>query len=132
LDQFALAAQVCKVDAEEGIVFGWAIISTENGQPYVDLQNDYVPEASVLKAAAKFAAGARVAKDTHEGAQAGTVDFIWPMTADIAKALGISTPRTGLLIGMRPSPEMLAKFKSGELTGFSIGGRGRRKEIELP
>lgn len=131
-DQFQVSAKVCKVDAELGLVFGWALVCTEGGKPYVDLQNDYVPETTMLKAAAGFAAGARVAKDMHEGSQTGTIDFIFPLTADIAKALGLQSERTGMLIGMRPGPEALAKFQSGEYTGFSIGGTGRRKEIEIP
>jgi hypothetical protein len=127
---FQLSAEVCKVDESEGLVFGWALVCLENGKPHVDLQGDHVPEATMLKAAAKFASGARVAKEMHEGAPAGTVEFIWPLTADIAKACGLETKRTGLLIGMRPAPEMLAKFKSGEYRGFSIGGRGKRRQVE--
>ena len=130
--QFEISAKVCKVDADLGIVFGWALVCTEDGKPYVDLQDDYVPEATMLKAAAGFAAGARVAKDRHEGAPTGSIDFIFPLTADITKALGLQSNRTGLLIGMRPGPESLAKFQSGEYTGFSIGGSGRRKDIEIP
>lgn len=129
-DAFQLAAQVCKVDDALGVVFGWAIVCEENGRPYVDLQGDHVGEATMLKAAAAFADGARVAKEMHEGAPVGTVLFVWPMTADIAKAVGVQTQRTGLLIGMRPAPETMAKFRSGEFTGFSIGGRGTRRKVK--
>jgi hypothetical protein len=49
--------------------------------------------------------------------------FAFPMTTDIAKAFGVETKTTGLMIGLKPDNNaMLAKFKSGELTGFSIGG----------
>ena len=44
------------------------------------------------------------------------------LSREIAKALDITTKRTGLLVGLRPDAAMLAKFKSGELSGFSIGG----------
>ena len=44
------------------------------------------------------------------------------MTEDITKALGIEVKKTGLIIAIRPDPQMLEKFKSGELKGFSIGG----------
>lgn len=131
MDKFELSAKVSKVDDSLGIVFGWAIVCTEKGAPYVDLQDDNISEASMLKAAAKFAAGARVAKEMHAGGPVGTILFVYPLTAEIAKAHGIQTERTGMLIGMQPdSPEVLAKFKSGEYTGFSIGGTGRRRRVE--
>lgn len=127
---FELKCEVAKVDDSLGIVFGWGIICSENGEPYIDLQEDHIREPNMLKAAAKFADGDRVAKEMHQGGPAGTVLFVYPLTAEIAKSLGLETKRTGMLVGMRPVPEMLAKFKSGELRGFSIGGRGTRRRVE--
>jgi hypothetical protein len=37
--------------------------------------------------------------------------------------LDITVKQTGLLVAMKPSPEVMKKFESGEYTGFSIGGR---------
>ena len=101
---------------------GYAIISTENGEPYYDLQGDHIPEESMLKAAVDFAENSRVASEMHTGESRGTVLFTWPLTGEIAKSFGIQTERTGLLIAMKPDTDMLAKFQSGELKGFSIGG----------
>jgi hypothetical protein len=40
-----------------------------------------------------------------------------------AKAFGVETKTTGLMIAIKPdSDDMLAKFRDGTLTGFSIGG----------
>ena len=110
-------------------MFGWAIVCEEDGRPYVDLQEDHVGHATMLKAATAFADGARIAKDMHEGGPAGTVLFVWPLTPEIAKSFDIVTKRTGLMVGMRPTTEVLAKFRSGEYTGFSIGGRGKRRRV---
>ena len=129
-EQFQVTAEVRKVDEQLGVVFGWGLVCTESGEPYVDLQDDHIPESTMLKAAVGFADGARVAKEMHGGPQIGTVVFVWPMTADIAKAIGVQTERTGMLIGMRPNAEVMAKFKSGEYRGFSIGGRGKRRRVE--
>lgn len=116
-------AQVAKVDSELGIVFGYAIICTKNGEKYFDTQGDHIPESSMLKAVAKYADGPRLAKDMHEGESIGTVIFTFPLTSDIAKALEIDVAKTGLIIGMKPQDDaVLAKYKSGEYTGFSIGG----------
>ena len=111
-----------KVDETLGLVFGYAIICKENGEPYFDVQNDHIPEDAMLKAASDFMQSGRVAKEMHQGDEIGSVVFAFPLTEDIAKSLGISTPRTGLLIAMKPAADVLEKFVSGEYTGFSIGG----------
>ena len=67
----------------------------------------------------------------HAGEQQGTVVFAFPLTSDIAKSLGISTGQTGLIVGMKPEPALLAKYMSGEYSGFSIGGsRIKDEEVE--
>ena len=49
--------------------------------------------------------------------------FALPLDESIAKGLGLQLGDfEGLVIGMKPEPDMLAKFESGELTGFSLGG----------
>ena len=35
-ESYERAVEVCKVDAELGIVFGWGIISKQDGEPYYD------------------------------------------------------------------------------------------------
>lgn len=119
---FDRKAQVVKVDANLGLVFGFAIVSTSDGQPYFDKQGDHIPEDAMLKAAADFMEHSRIAKEMHAGDQKGSVVFAFPLTADIAASLGIVTKQTGLLIAMKPNADVLAKFQSGEYTGFSIGG----------
>lgn len=118
-----------KVDKKLGIVFGWGVIATENGQPYFDTQGDHTPDESLLEASADFMLGDRVAGDSHMKDEQGnlitkgTVVFAWPMTKDIAEAFGYPAARTGLMVGLKPSdPEILTKFENGEYTGFSIGG----------
>lgn len=122
-------AEVAKVDADLGLVFGFAMVCLEKGERHFDLQGDHIPEDVMLKAAADFMESDRIAGDMHVkgddglAVQKGQVVFAFPMTSDIAKALGITTEKTGLLIAMKPSdPAILAKFKDGSYTGFSIGG----------
>lgn len=121
-NQFINKAQVVKVDSDLGLVFGFAIVSTADGQPYYDVQGDYIPEDAMLKAATDFMENSRIAKEMHQGDAKGSVVFAFPLTAEIAKSLGITTQKTGLLIAMKPTPEVLTKFKDGSYTGFSIGG----------
>jgi hypothetical protein len=124
MNKFETGAEVCKVDEALGLVFGYAIVSKVDGEPYYDLHGDHIPEDAMLEAATDFMLNSRVAKEMHEGEKAGEVVFAFPMTEDISKSLDIDPKRTGLLIAMKPSdPTTLEKFASGEYTGFSIGGQ---------
>lgn len=127
-DTFSKQCDVIGVNEELGLVFGFAVICKQHGEDYYDTQEDHVTEPALLEAATDFAKSQRVSTDLHarvDGSpvQDGQVVFLFPLISDIAKALDITTPMTGLLIGMQPSPEVLAKFKDGTYTGFSIGGR---------
>jgi hypothetical protein len=121
-------ASVVKVDEALGLVFGFAIVCKEAGEPYFDTQSDHIPEDAMLKASTEFMLESRVSGDMHARAD-GQVVFAFPLTEEVAKALDITTKRTGLLIAMKPSPAVFEKFKKGEYTGFSIGGS--RGEDEL-
>ena len=121
---FRTGTKILKVDTELGLVFGYAIVCKKNGEDYFDLQGDHIPEASMLEAALDFAENSQVAKEMHDDAERGTTPFLFPMTTEIAKAYGVEDiPQTGLMFAMKPDDAMLEKFKSGELTGFSIGGK---------
>jgi len=124
--------KVEKVDDDLGLVLGFAIVCKEDGEDYFDLQGDHIPEASMLKAATDFMKNSRLARDMHQkGDESGQVVFAFPLTTEIAEALGIVTKKTGLIIAMQPDAEMLAKFKDGTYTGFSIGGqRVEDEEVE--
>lgn len=118
-----LGARVVKVDEGHGLVFGYAIVCRKDGEDYFDLQDDHIPEDAMLDAAVGFMAGARTAKEMHDGDPIGSIVFAMPLTTDIAKAFGIETRTTGLMIAMKPSdPAVLAKFKDGTYSGFSMGG----------
>ncbi len=116
--------EVFKVDEDLGLVFGWGIISTIDGEMYWDSQEDHIPEETMLKSVTDFMIAGNVAKEMHTGDGKGVVLFSWPLTTEIAKAMDIQSKYTGWMIAMKPhTEEILQKFKSGEYTGFSIGGR---------
>ena len=126
-ERFQVTSDICKVDDNLGLVFGWAIVCKQNGIDYFDTQGDHIPESAMLEAATDFMLHSRVARDMHKADEEplpGSIVFAFPMTTDVAKAFNFPTEQTGLLIAMKPEdPEVLAKFQSGEYTGFSIGGR---------
>lgn len=135
-------ARVMKVDEGLGLVFGWAIVCTENGEPYFDLNVDRegthkgkkvpenIPEDVMLKSALDFSQESECpGNEMHAGADKGRHVFLFPMTGDIAKALGIETTKTGLLVCYKPPADVLAKYVSGEYTGFSIQGFHENSEL---
>lgn len=135
-----LAARVTKVDSNLGLVFGWAIVCKIAGEPYFDLNIDrdtgkrvpeHIPENAMLKASTDFMLNSRVGNEMHDGPDTGTYVFAWPLTEEIAKAMGIQTNQTGLMIAYKPTPEVLKKFQDGTYRGFSIeGSRVHSTEIE--
>jgi hypothetical protein len=77
----------------------------------------------MLKAAAGFMETPdRPGNEMHAGPETGSFVFAFPLTADVAKAMGIETERTGLMVGYKPSPDVLAKFRDGTYSGFSVEG----------
>lgn len=134
---FETTAEVLKVDEELGIVFGWGIVCTEKGERYFDLQGDHITEEAMLKATSDFmyelrAAGEMHARDKDGNAvHKGVIVHSMPLTAELAKSFGLTTKKTGWLIGMKPDADMLEKFKDGTYKGFSIGGsRGQDEEVD--
>ncbi len=127
--------RIAKVDEQLGIVFGYAIVCKVNGEPYYDLNIDlsgkhvgqrvpeHIPEETMLKAATEFMQTARPGNEMHSGTDKGIFVCAFPLTTDIAKAMGIKTNVTGLIVGFKPPPDMLEKFKNGTYKGFSIEGR---------
>lgn len=128
-------ARVIKIDEELGLVFGWAIICKIDGEDYYDKNIDrdgpfkgervpeHIPESTMLKAASSFMETARPGNEMHSGPDRGQHVFAFPLTTEIAKALGIKTKTTGLLVAYKPPSDVLEKFKDGTYTGFSIEGQ---------
>lgn len=123
--------QVAKVDEDQRLVFGFAQICKIDGEEYYDSDNEHFPEAATVKAWADFMDDVRTHKAMHSGGAVGQVTFAFPLVTDIAKAMGITCAKSGVIVGVRVhDDDVLAKFKSGEYTGFSIGGNADFKDID--
>ena len=122
-------ARVVKMDDSLGLVFCWAFTSSVDNAPYFDLQGDAIDE-DFVKAAAEFMEHGGATDEMHDGQPDGRVLFAMPMTPEIAKAFGVVTKTTGLMVALKPSPDVYAKFKSGEYTGVSIAGLGERQAVK--
>lgn len=129
-DDIAATARLKKVNDELGLAFFWAFTSTNaDGSDHYDLQGDHVTE--FIKAAMDYMTETGGAVDVmHDGiAGEDRVVFAMPMDPEIAAAYGMVTKQTGLMVVVKPTEENLAKLKSGELNGVSIGGLGERVPV---
>lgn len=151
-DKIVKVNDVLNVDDEHGLVFGYAIVSKTRDdfagefEDYYDLNIDqdgihkgervpeHITEDAMFKAAVDAAeTGMQMAgNDMHAGPDVGSYYFMLPVTEEMAKALDWQVKKTGLVVGYHPGDEdVLAKFKNGTYTGFSIeGARVEYDEIE--
>jgi hypothetical protein len=136
----ALPAAVIKVDEEQHMVYGWASVVTEKGQPVIDLQDDVIMPDTMAKAATEFMLDVRKALVMHARNPSGGIDddmikgivvHSLPLTVDLAKSLGIHTEREGWIVGMKiQDPTTWQLVKEGKLKAFSIGGSSDRVKME--
>ena len=132
-----MEVQVCKLNEELRVAYGWAFTSKTREDyesdwvPYIDLQNDEIPEDVAELAAKGFAESSRVAKEMHQGDQIGEVIFVFPLTEENAEAMDIQATKSGVMVGMRvDDDEVWEKFTTGEYRAFSIGGMASSERVE--
>lgn len=129
-DDITATARLAKVNDELGLAFFWAFTSTnKDGSDHYDLQGDQVTE--FIKAAMDYMTETGGAVDIMHNGVAGDdrVVFAMPMDPEIGAAYGYVGKQTGLMVAVKPTAENLAKLKSGELNGVSIGGLGERVPV---
>ena len=121
--------QILKTDEEQRMVYGWASVVTEKGEPVVDRQGDVIEPDTLVHAVNKFMEHIRVGKEMHKGDQIGAVIHSRPVTKEIGESLGIQSDREGWIVAFKVYDEdVWAKVKSGELAAFSIGGRAIKED----
>lgn len=139
LQALTSSTDLLKVDSELGVVFGYAIVCREkdaegNWQDHFDTQGHHIPESEMLTASVEFAQQQAIqkaaSKDMHEGEVVQDVVQMLAVTEELAKALDWDIKKTGLVIALKPTAEVLEMYKSGERTGFSMGGSGHLIEVK--
>lgn len=136
----ATYSKICKVDRRRGIVIGYGLVCKERGadgemHAYFDRDRhgpEHVTEDAAFDASLDFAKSDRVLGLMHEDEpgdmakreiKRGTVVEQFFIDEDIAKSLGMTIERSGIIIGVKPDdPRVLDDFENGKLTGFSIRG----------
>jgi len=125
-----IEGKILKTDDEQRMVYGWASVVTEKGEPVVDRQGDVIEADTLVKAVNEFMEHVRVGKAMHTGEQVGVVVHSLPITKEIGDALGIQSDREGWVVAYKVfDDDVWDMVKSGELAAFSIGGRAMKEEI---
>lgn len=115
---------------DQRMVWGWASVSTVNGELYTDAQGDQLPTHELQKAAHKFMSEARIGKVMHTGRKKGAIVDSIVFTKELQDALGIDLGTEGWFVGYHvEDDDTWARVKKGELASFSIGGVGNRTPI---
>lgn len=129
MDAFEIAAQITKLNEEQQIVYGWASVVTEKGEPVVDSQGDIIDIQDLSKAVHDFMAVSRQGKLMHVGKRVGEIVESLVFTSELQKAMGIDLQKEGWFVGYKVhDPEVWKAVKSGKYKAFSIGGFGEREK----
>lgn len=117
-----------KRDDERQRLYGVALVAD---QP--DRQGDIIADHDLEDAACRAVQKGCVVKIDHAGGAVGRLVASWPLTADIAAALGIERPggKSVWLVGLQiDDAEVWKQVRSGSLGhALSIGGRGQRRAM---
>lgn len=132
VNKSVVETQVLKMDDEQRIVYGWASVVTEDGEPVVDTQGDVITPEEMEKMANDFMLDVRKAKAMHTGGQVGEVIHSIPLTNELMKAFDIYSDREGWLVAFKIyDDDAWEKVRSGEFQALSIGGKaGSREKVE--
>jgi hypothetical protein len=142
LSDYEFVGDISKMDEDKRQVFGWCSLTTVDGKPVVDLQNDYISIEEIEKSAYDYVRSSRKGGDMHARVGADPVhtsDMIESVivTPEKLRKMGvpeesISKVHTGWWVGFQVNDDaQWQKVKSGERAGFSIHGKGARVEKML-
>ena len=116
---------ILKLDHERQRLYGIALVADE-----IDSQGDTVSDLELEDAACRAIENGCVVKIDHAGHAVGKLVASWPLTADIAKALGVARPdgKSCWLVGLQiKDAQTWSRVRAGEIGhGLSIGGRAER------
>lgn len=138
VEDVVFSGEFSKLDDDKRLAFGWASVTKVDGMPVIDRQADFMTTEDIETAAYEYVLKSRVGGDMHRrnGEAAHKVSDLvesFVVTDEKVKKMGLpeDTPR-GWWVGFKiHDDDAWELVKKGERTGFSIHGRGRRREIGM-
>ena len=131
--QWSTQFEITKI-GDEQLVFGWLSVAiNKQGEVIEDSQGDIIPPDELEKAAYDFVLFSRQAGDMHKRIE-GIGEMVESMVFTVEKQQALGIPEGHLPIGWWvgfhiTDTDVWKRIKSGELSAFSIGGKGQREEI---
>jgi hypothetical protein len=127
-----------KMDDDKRQVFGWASVVEVDGRPVVDRQGDWITPDEIEKAAYEYVVKSRVGGHQHKRTDNGAFhasDMIESIVFTPEKIAKMGLPDdfpVGWWVGYKVhDDETWTKVKKGDITGFSIHGKGKRQSVEI-
>lgn len=134
LEKVSMNAEILKRDDERRIVWGWASVISENGEPVVDSQGDIISPEEMNKMADEFMMNVRSGKSMHFGENIGQFIHSFPVTKELSDAFGLGLDKEGWIVGLKVTDdktwEDVQAGVYGDMPSFSIGGIGERHAVE--
>jgi Putative phage serine protease XkdF len=127
-----------KTDDERRQAFGWASVVEVDGKPVIDRQGDWITPDEIEKAAYKYVLENRKGGNQHkrddsdQPLHASSLIESFVVTPEKIEKMGLpkETP-VGWWVGYQVHDEdAWQDIKKGVRTGFSIHGRGKRRDVE--
>lgn len=127
-----------KTDDEKRQAFGWASVVQVDGKPVIDRQGDWITPDEIEKAAYKYVLENRRGghqhrrDDTDQPVHASDLIESFVVTPEKIEKMGLpsSTP-VGWWVGYHfHDDQAWEDVKKGLKTGFSIHGKGKRRELD--
>jgi Putative phage serine protease XkdF len=126
--------EITKMDDEQHTVFGWASITEVDGEPVIDRQGDMIEMDELSKAAYEYVVSSRKGGHQHqrdpydEPLQVSDMIESVVFTPEKIQKMGLPpTTPLGWWVGYKIRDDNIWKsVKNGDITGFSVHGKGRR------
>lgn len=139
-DDFSVTwiGEFSKADEEKRQVFGWASVVEIDGRPVIDRQGDLITPDEIEKAAYEYVMKSRKGghqhKRTEDNQPFHASDMIESIVFTPEKISKMGLPDdfpVGWWVGYKVHDEdTWTKVKKGDITGFSIHGKGKRKAVD--
>ncbi len=129
-NRVVIKGQLKKVDLDRKTAYGYAYVSTCDGEGVVDHSGQTWDIEEVRKTAHRFVLECRTGGEMHITKGGAVLVESMVFTKALQEALGIDLKKEGWFVGFRIDDDaLLEKVEKGELTMFSIGGMGIEEAI---
>lgn len=126
----SITFKIEKADKTGRYVAGWLSVVEKDGKRVEDTQGDLISMDELRKGVHRYMNGERTIKKQHSGGEIGKMVEVVMIDDDFAKAHGITHTKRGAWGLAEITDEATREdVKKGKVTGWSMGGRGKRTPI---